>query len=504
MQLLLCTQKGPLLLLQVPKVLSKLSIQALQQHSGSAAQQLVDKSLHLLLDICADQSVAVLGARLYNAVLQQLQQAGLLQHLSALMTLAAQELTAASSAQDTTDTCSSGSSSSMCGTGDSRRSSSSAATDRDYTVQDEILNRFRVLKRTFASLKRADQVLFIYSSLSHLMNPAGGAASSASLEPAPAALQLIVKVYDTLPQLQQQLQTYMQVPLHGQVQVQQQQQQQQSQVQPTALYSTADGISFQHRQLHLEIVIAERQCVCAANMLWFRIQYAICRLMKQQDQSAVQPTPPVDSTLEELLCSPQLHRCMTLVTCVAVMSIVSNDGSSSTSSSIGGRSSSGRSSSGRSSSGSSQRGRLQGRQRQQQPAAASGPAAGCAGVQGAAAAPPQDTSSSAQAAGGGFNLPVSPLSSRLFELLGVELATVQLAASRMQASRLMGLDTDGIVKLYEILLESRVSGKHRAGSLIFGLGAGSWNSSECSCAVSVCAMSSVQAFVQEPAFCCSA
>jgi hypothetical protein len=79
-----------LLLLQAYKALAELCICALQQHSSSATQHLVNKSLERLLVQCGDEKgVAELGGRLSAAVLQQLQQAGLLQHLPALINAAA-------------------------------------------------------------------------------------------------------------------------------------------------------------------------------------------------------------------------------------------------------------------------------------------------------------------------------------------------------------------------------------------------------------------------------
>lgn len=69
--------------LQAPKALVDLCVRALQQQSSPATQHLVNKSSELLLVQCADERVmAVLGSSLYAAVLQQLQQAALPQHLS--------------------------------------------------------------------------------------------------------------------------------------------------------------------------------------------------------------------------------------------------------------------------------------------------------------------------------------------------------------------------------------------------------------------------------------
>jgi hypothetical protein len=53
-------------------------------------------------------------------------------------------------------------------------------------------------------------------------------------------------------------------------------------------------------------------------------------------------------------------------------------------------------------------------------------------VQGAAAAGQGVAGSAAQAAGRGNKLPISTLSSRLFELLGIDLSTVQFAARQLQ------------------------------------------------------------------------
>jgi hypothetical protein len=87
-----------LLLLQALKALVDLCMRAMQQHSSPATQHLVNKSMELLPAHCCDEKVmSVLGSSLSAAVLQQLQQlqqAGLPQNLSALLTHTAQDLTA--------------------------------------------------------------------------------------------------------------------------------------------------------------------------------------------------------------------------------------------------------------------------------------------------------------------------------------------------------------------------------------------------------------------------
>jgi hypothetical protein len=161
------------------------------------------------------------------------------------------------------------------------------------------------------------------------------------------------------------------------------------------------------RQLHWQIV----QAIMAE---W--PQLGDSSQTSAHDQSA----PAQASLVNELLCSPQLHRCLVLLTCAAALSLVGNNSSSGKGSggSNGKRSSSG-------SNGSS---------------GSSGRSGGCSGGNGGGSGSSSSLPSQrAQAATRGYGLPVSALSSRLFELLGVELATVEFAASQVELASQQGV-----------------------------------------------------------------
>jgi hypothetical protein len=118
----------------------------------------------------------------------------------------------------------------------------------------------------------------------------------------------------------------------------------------------------------------------------------------QIDNGEVAPNTAVD----DLLRSPQLHRCLSLNACVAVMALAGSEGGDSSrvdSGGSGGGSSSSRRSSSR------EQARAQTREQTQQTGS-------CGSSQGTA---------------GDWRFPVSPLTDRLFDLLGVDQETVQYA-----------------------------------------------------------------------------
>jgi hypothetical protein len=82
------------LLLQVPKALAQLCVHALQRHPHSDVPGLAILALDALLYAASFAP----GTSLAGATLKQLQDAGLLQHLPALMTHVAQDLAAATAA----------------------------------------------------------------------------------------------------------------------------------------------------------------------------------------------------------------------------------------------------------------------------------------------------------------------------------------------------------------------------------------------------------------------
>jgi hypothetical protein len=84
-----------LLLLQAPKVFAELCIHGYQRHPTQyCIQGVTSSALETLLKLANSQGATASGTRLAAATLQQLQQAGLPQHLPELLTHAAQGLTA--------------------------------------------------------------------------------------------------------------------------------------------------------------------------------------------------------------------------------------------------------------------------------------------------------------------------------------------------------------------------------------------------------------------------
>jgi hypothetical protein len=283
-------------LLQAPKVLAELCIRALQLHPQSTTQLLVIQSLSLLLEHCScQQGCDELGSRVTAAVLQQLHQAGLLLHMPALLTLAAQELTAATSPAQ---------GSAGLGSNSSSSSSSSSNTSRDPSNRSHGCFSFFAWDAT-------RRVLFIYSSLLFLMSCAGD--NVAALQPAPAALQLMLTAYEALQQ-------------------QQQQQPYECNAMPTHLVTA-----------HTATRIHGLWVATAQDLFWqivFAIGASLCNRAGQaagrgQSESApaASAAATADSKLDELLCSPQLYRCLTLLTCVSVMSLPGNSSSGSSGSS---------------------------------------------------------------------------------------------------------------------------------------------------------------------------
>jgi uncharacterized membrane protein YgcG len=463
-----------LLLLQAYKALADLCIRALQQRPSSATQHLVNKSLSRLLLQCNENAgVVELGDRLAAAALQQLQQAGLLQQLPALLTLAAHDLlaTAAASAKvppgsSSSVSGSSGSSSSSIGSsksgGSSQAGSSSTLGKPPSSASDTKPLSPKTLMYATAVWLNAERVLSMYCSLTNLMTHRAEVADAcvACLQPAPAALDLILAALQNFPQAQEQ----------------QQQQQQQTRVQLNV------HVQLQGNQrhplladLHYTITGADPEpavrtaqglLMQTAHELFWRIQTAIKAvklLLVEEGQAAGQGRSAVNSTLEQLLCAPQLYTCLTIMTGAAAMFVASDVGSSSSNSSSSGGSGSSMAASSRSGcstvggSCSSNDGSGRSARGSSQRAAASG--RGPAIARSTSANGPAEPLSGPAAAAEGCNLPVSPMTSRLFELLGVDPAALQFAASDdEQMGRVVVMPyVPDIVDLFNVLLHPGVS-----------------------------------------------
>jgi hypothetical protein len=170
----------PCTILQAPQALADLCMRALQQHPSSCTQYLANKSLELLFakGHCGNkQNVSALGKDLCAAVLQQLQQAGFMQQLPALIALAAQDLTAGSNLGSSSSSSSGGGSTQM--------------------------QRLYMLKATFSVWDHTNHVMSLCSSLVDIISTAGG--GNTCLQHAPAALQLILTGYETLARVHNRL-----------------------------------------------------------------------------------------------------------------------------------------------------------------------------------------------------------------------------------------------------------------------------------------------------------
>jgi hypothetical protein len=145
-------------------------------------------------------------------MLQQLQQAGLLQHLPNLITLATQDLTATvNSAQDPADPGCGGSSSNSNRNSNTNSHNSSSISSSSSSPGRGPFNSAAgetLLVRGDPSAvltlwDHASHVLTIYSSCMHLMSSTDG--SAGGLQPAGAALQLMQTGFEIMPQVQKQL-----------------------------------------------------------------------------------------------------------------------------------------------------------------------------------------------------------------------------------------------------------------------------------------------------------
>ena len=372
------------------------------------------------------QGATVTGNRLAAATLQQLQQAGFLKHLPEMLTHAAQGLTAVAARH---------------------RSSSSGGSSRGHpTGCDCTVASQQVCQKCKDPFALAAELLSVLVNMSQLW-PDIDAGYAAGIPMAPAVVQLQLAALDALGVLLQQ---------HHQQQQQQQQQQPfvgQAVQGPTATAGAAVAAgaaappaaaaaagaaappaaaarSAGGAELGLGWPALQGHTMMVAHMLNTRaVSMQVHKLIDGQVSEA-------DRELSDWMCSPQLHRCITLMTCVAVTAVAGRGSSTSSSGtgSTGGSSSGSTSSRGTgsrtvsssSSDGSSSRrtsrgqnggsaGMQQQQQQQQQQQGQTRVDQGC-------------SSRSSQAAVGGYNFLDSPLASRMFELLGVDQATVQYMA----------------------------------------------------------------------------
>jgi hypothetical protein len=259
------------------------------------------------------------------ATREQLQQAGLLQHLPALMTHAAQELAAVTAKFGATGLGSSSSSyggSSVGGSSGGGGSSSSSSSSRASRVGpgcNAASNAGQARIVLFSPAASSEQrnteavwvntfnVLWIYDAMLYFASSMAGMA--ACLPAAQAALELILAVFEAFPTLQQQLQRHAQ-----------QQQQQHLLLQRDEWQANLAGMIQLVHHSFLDISTKIR-----------RVGEHLNTATGQGSSAAA-----TARTLDEVLCSPQLHRCLTLmtsVTAVAMMNSSSSNGASSSSSS---------------------------------------------------------------------------------------------------------------------------------------------------------------------------
>jgi len=268
----------------------------MQRRLHSSTQALTGAALEALLSTAEAQRATAPGTRLAAATHQQLQQAGLLQQLPALMTQAAQDLAAAAAAA-----------------ADPGNFSSSCSAAAGATHSQQLVDR----------MSNAGHLLNIYHLIVNIQQSIDGAA--ACLQPAPAVLRLVLAVFETEHKLQQQ---------------QQQQQQQQS----PAAAGTQDP-----PESSIQCQAINRAYLVFLSM----VQWLRKHVIQGNDQAAEQGTalwavpvtaaaaaPPgaTDPVTDRLLRSLELQRCLALVTCVTLFAIAP---SYSTSSNSAGSSSSG-------------------------------------------------------------------------------------------------------------------------------------------------------------------
>jgi hypothetical protein len=389
-----------------------------------------------------EKGAAELGSRLSAAVLQQLQQAGLLQHLPALINAAAQDLTALlpdaeqdpiATAADTSahrqnsnsgssgsnSSKSSGRSSSSSSSGSGRDTLSSTVTGGNVSsTARDMMASLQTLQSTSAAWENAKHVLAIFSSIRNVMGTTD-AAAAACLQPAPAALQLILTAYEILPRVHKQLQ---QLEARANMRLN------------LELQPGKEGII---TYTTLACAIQTRSMRAAHVLVWNLTELLVRSGDTLARLSGGQGKPPHGSTVDELLCSPELHRCLTLVTAVMVLGLI--DSYHCTSSSGSGSCNS----AGGSSSGSSGR--------SSQRAATPASAARSSSLQGSTApgAPPAAARRLNAAAG---SILANPSSSRLFELLGVEPAAVHYALRQPLLIEQPLVDIFAVYRFYGALL----------------------------------------------------
>jgi hypothetical protein len=220
-----------------------------------------------------------------------------MQHLPALISLAAKDMTAKSVLGGSSSSCSSSSSSSSSSSTGGRGGTTTRGATGSRTANTQMA-RLKMLKSTVDVLDHSDHVVSLSYCIIDVMRTAG--VSTACLQPAPAALQLMLTGYETLPRVLQQLgpEEWRDIPMAG--------------------YFTSSV-----RNLQREWVLA------AHNLIWSISKTTTALLSAQPSQSAGQGVAARDSTLEKLLTSPQLHRCLILSTCVAVLALNKPSSSSS-------------------------------------------------------------------------------------------------------------------------------------------------------------------------------
>lgn len=181
-------------MMQVTRKLAALCIQAQQRHADSLTQNVTRHTLHTWLRHAADAQEASPNSSLSASVRQQLQESGLLQHLAAVFSRAADGL-------DTVTALLAAGDSTVCGNGRSGRSSNSSR--HSSSLLSHVIFQS---SRAGAALCFARMALRIYSMACSLVAPtrAPHFSPGAALPAAPAAARLALTTIRvcSMPQLQ--------------------------------------------------------------------------------------------------------------------------------------------------------------------------------------------------------------------------------------------------------------------------------------------------------------
>mgnify|MGYP001807165675 CR=1 FL=1 len=385
--------------MQVTRQLAALCIQAHQQKTTVSIRYLITSVLGLWLHMTAYDKVASPGSRLAASLQQQLQGPGLQQHMAAMLTDAADGLTAAAAAAFGEHASSSTSSS---GGGGSNSLATAASESRNFQL----------------ALAFADRVVSIYIRGCEVLSP-GDSRLTVALPAAPAAVRLILTILQTCSKLHQLI--------------------------------NREGSPAAVLLLGIDAVF-EKECTSNLGTAYWAILDLADAMQCCSPDSPLQSLPGA----RELLLCPELVPCLAAAVLVAVLGLdTALEGSSS---GVGGVTGAARAA-GSSSSGGTQSGSSKARGRQHAPATAKGslqqPTAAAGSSTGRSQAGRSSSSSIAGRCGKALDLnSLTPLSSGLLGMLGVE-QDVLLRAARGAGSTFQTINCIGA---YNIAIEYQVSG----------------------------------------------